>query len=72
VVFVLASVYVLYYIYRFTCVEPSLHPWNVVVLSQVLTIVAQAGLELLIFLCQSPECWNYRCVSPYPASSLLY
>jgi hypothetical protein len=28
VVFVLASVYMLYYIYRFTYVEPSLHPWN--------------------------------------------
>jgi hypothetical protein len=26
--FVLASVYVLYYVYGFTYVEPSLHPWN--------------------------------------------
>jgi hypothetical protein len=28
VVFVLASVHVLYYAYGFTYVEPSLHPWN--------------------------------------------
>jgi hypothetical protein len=28
VVFVLASVYMLYHIYRFTYVEPFLHPWN--------------------------------------------
>jgi hypothetical protein len=27
-VFVFASINVLYYIYRFACVEPSLHPWN--------------------------------------------
>jgi hypothetical protein len=26
--FVLTSVYVLYYVYRFTYVESSLHPWN--------------------------------------------
>jgi hypothetical protein len=26
--FVLASIYVLYYIYRFAYVEPSLHPWD--------------------------------------------
>jgi hypothetical protein len=28
VVFVLASVYVLYYVYGFVYVEPSLHAWN--------------------------------------------
>jgi hypothetical protein len=28
VVFVLTSVYMLYYIYGFIYVEPSLHPWN--------------------------------------------
>jgi hypothetical protein len=28
VVFVFASINVLYYIYRFACVEPHLHPWN--------------------------------------------
>jgi hypothetical protein len=28
VVFVLASVYMLHYIYRFTYVEQSLHPWK--------------------------------------------
>jgi hypothetical protein len=28
VVFVLASVYMLYYVYEFNYVEPSLHPWN--------------------------------------------
>jgi hypothetical protein len=24
-----------------------------------------AGLELMIFLPQPPECWDYRCVLPY-------
>jgi hypothetical protein len=28
VIFVLASVYMLYYIYLFMYVEPFLHPWN--------------------------------------------
>jgi hypothetical protein len=28
VVFVFASINVLYYIYRFAYVEPSLHPWD--------------------------------------------
>jgi hypothetical protein len=28
VVFVIASINVLYYIYRFAYVEPPLHPWN--------------------------------------------
>jgi hypothetical protein len=28
VVFVLASLYVLYYVYRIKYVEPSLHPWD--------------------------------------------
>jgi hypothetical protein len=28
VVFVFAFINVLYYIYRFACVEPSLHPWD--------------------------------------------
>jgi hypothetical protein len=28
VVFVFASINVLCYIYRFACVEPSLHPWD--------------------------------------------
>jgi hypothetical protein len=27
--------------------------------------IAQAGLELMIFLAQPPECWDYRCASPY-------
>jgi hypothetical protein len=25
------------------------------------TVVAQTGLELWIFMLQSPECWDYRC-----------
>jgi hypothetical protein len=28
VIFVFASIDVLYYIYRFACVEPRLHPWD--------------------------------------------
>jgi hypothetical protein len=29
--------------------------------------VTQAGLQLMIFLPQPPECWDYRHVSLYPA-----
>jgi hypothetical protein len=29
--------------------------------------VAQAGLKFLILLLQPPECWDYRCVSPWLA-----
>jgi hypothetical protein len=28
--------------------------------------VPQAGLDLEILLPQSPKCWDYRCVPPYP------
>jgi hypothetical protein len=31
--------------------------------------VVQAGLKLTIFLSQPSECWDYRCVSPYPAAN---
>jgi hypothetical protein len=42
VVFVIASVYVLYYVYGFTYVEPSLHPWsetNLVMVYDLFTVV---------------------------------
>jgi hypothetical protein len=35
VVFVFASINVLYYIYRFVYVEPSLHPWDEAILVMV-------------------------------------
>jgi hypothetical protein len=28
--------------------------------------VGQAGLELMILLLWSPECWNYKCMPLYP------
>jgi hypothetical protein len=34
-VFVLASIDVLYYIYRFVYVEPTLHPWHEAILVMV-------------------------------------
>jgi hypothetical protein len=49
VVFVFASINVLYYIYRFVYVEPSLHPWdeaNLVMLNDLSDVL----LELV---------WNY-------------
>jgi hypothetical protein len=35
-------------------------------LRQDLSIVAQAGLKLLILLSQPPKFWNYKCEPPCP------
>jgi hypothetical protein len=29
--------------------------------------VAQTGLELMIFMPQPPQCWDYTCIPPYLA-----
>jgi hypothetical protein len=31
----------------------------------------QAGFKLMNLLTQSPECWDYKCMPPYPALFLL-
>jgi hypothetical protein len=55
VIFVLVSDYILYYIYGFMCVEPSLHPWNetylvmVYELFDLLNSVCQYFIENLSF-----------------------
>jgi hypothetical protein len=33
--------------------------------------VAQVNIKLTILLSQTPECWGYRCMLPYPATGLL-
>jgi hypothetical protein len=33
--------------------------------------VAQADLELMILLSQSPKCWDYRCVALHPEKEQL-
>jgi hypothetical protein len=48
VVFVFASIDVLYYIYRFTYVEPSLHPWD----EADLVVVSDLSDMLLDLVCQ--------------------
>jgi hypothetical protein len=53
----------------------TLHPmyyyYHCFFLLQDLSLVAQADLELLIFLPQSPKCWEYSCVSPCPSGIIL-
>jgi hypothetical protein len=48
-VFVLAFIYILYYIYRFTYVDPSLHPWK----ETDLVMVYDLFDELLNSACQN-------------------
>jgi hypothetical protein len=52
-VFVLASVYMLYYVYELTYVEQSLHPWNETDLVMVCDIFDVVEFCLPVFCCES-------------------